>query len=59
MYIVTFEDGEGMWCDDPEAFDSLAEAEDYSVEMQTALHPGNCMAIYSCSLIKTVESGTA
>lgn len=55
MYLVTFEDDNGIWTDSPEGFDSLKEAEEYTVEFQTALLLDRCMAIYSCDLIKTVE----
>lgn len=53
MYLVTWEDDDGMWLDDPEGFDTLTEAKIYAAQ-----HPARRADIYSCSHLMTVEASS-
>lgn len=48
MYLVTFEDHEGMWLDDPSGFDTLGEARDWARRP----HRHATRVIYRCDQIE-------
>lgn len=56
MYLVTWEDADGMWLDDPEGFDSEKEARDCAAKYPA--RKSACVAIYRCDLVATIEATT-
>ena len=55
MYLVTIEHDDGTWWDDPNGFDTLSEAKEYAASRGKVASAGICIAIYSCSLLTTIE----
>ena len=47
VYMVVAEDGEGMWLDEPNAFDSLAEAR-VDARRRLGRMEDSTVVIYSC-----------
>ena len=56
MYLVATESEDGSWFDDPEAFDTEAEAREFS-EKRGSCPPGICRALYRCELISELAHG--
>lgn len=54
MYLVTWEDEDGTWLDDPEGFDTEKEARNCATKYP-ARH-GGMVAIYDCRLIDAIDS---
>lgn len=54
MYLVTIEQDDGTWWDDPNGFDTLSEAQEYAASRGN-VPSGMCISIYSCSLLKVIE----
>ena len=55
MYIVTVEDEEGMWFDDPQGFDTLPEARKHFNNLQ--VKGAASFVIYECHQIDFREPG--
>lgn len=51
MYLVTFEESDGTWFEDPDGFDTKEEARKYASMQRPSLSPTQCIAIYECRLI--------
>lgn len=54
MFLVTWEENNGIWLDAPEGFDTEKEAREYA-----AIYPartGAVVAIYECRLVDTIPS---
>lgn len=54
MWLVTIEDEFGMWFDDPEAFNSMKEAEDHASSLKGIVQ-GHVIVIYKCDAVKTID----
>lgn len=53
MYLVTWEDDQGMWLDDPEGFDTEREARACAAKYPA--RKAACVAIYDCHLLTTID----
>lgn len=53
MYLVTWEDDDGMFLDDPEVFETEKDARDCAVKYPP--RPASCVVIYHCNHVATIE----
>ena len=52
MYLVTLEDNEGMWMDDPKGYDTEEEARKAAAEFPS---PTWTVCIYRCDLLAVLS----
>jgi hypothetical protein len=54
MYLITTEDDDGMWLDDPIGYNSVAEAKEAERKMPPPLK-GYGRVLYHCSMIELIR----
>ena len=55
MYLITVEDEEGMWFDDPIAADTREEAEKISRKKWRDLPPNVARVLYKCDQVVVLD----